>query len=628
MEGVSWKVYLLLLGSFICSAFTGFQSIVILEWLQPLLLLQFLHQVKVLERKLGSMLGLLFLVLVIQTLGYTIAYAAIFNDPYFTFSGVLEVACVSLIAWIALLFVFVTCMYYEQRFPEAVFSHPFAFPVVWMSMWHASSSFSPIGATGNPAYTQHGIQPLVLTTALWGLDGIVFLMTWTASLVHQRLQLRQETGANPWTVTLGGGNLDDDDIEADSDTYSNGGEGSRRLGQKVSPKEFAKKVQRHDKLVTIWCSFLIFSLLFSGTKEVFFSGKFFERGIVDTIRPTVPVSCILRQPSALAETESLTSEFLWNATSERVKAGDAIIVWSETATVVYGQEGEDELLSRARELLSLEQEKRAHLQLKSGDKKILSAVEGGPYLGLSYAKIIDGKKYLDPQSQYNMFTFMAPDGSVGFQYEKTNPVPFVEKETIPGPGKLKAVDTPFGTVSAAICFDYQFPRLLEQASYLGADIMIQPSWTWGPAADSEFKSNAFRAVENGFTMLRCSSEGASGVVTPNYEFVELRESTTTSVETMVLPISGKVFTLFPYGGFLFGILVAVAGAKYMFMSWLPLTWVLAVSNFFPGAVNTFFVGDKFEEDRIGKKTYRRYMTRSRNSTKWEVAKRPFFASSE
>jgi hypothetical protein len=95
-----------------------------------------------------------------------------------------------------------------------------------------------------------------------------------------------------------------------------------------------------------------------------------------------------------------------------------------------------------------------------------------------------------------------------------------------------------------------------------------------------------------------------------------------------MPIAPKVFTLYPWGGWLFGVLIAVVGAKYIFMSWLPLSWVLAISNFFPGAVNTFFVGDNFEEDSIGKRKFRRYKTMTKTSTEWETARRPFFASSE
>lgn len=461
IKGISWKVFLLLLGSGVCSAFAGLQSIVILEWLQPLLLLQFMHHAKVLERKRSATIGLLVLVLATQTLGFTIAYAAELNDPYFTLTGLLTVLGVSFLSWVLLTFVFITAVRYELRFPHAHLSHTFAFPAIWTTIWHDAWSLSPVGTTGNPAYTAHGIQPLVLTVALWGVDGIVFLMAWTASLVHNRLQLRQEAGQLSWTVNGGAAAL----FEEIEDGDGNGDYGAL-ASRRQTVKEFADNVNKHDRVAKFWCGFLIFALLFSGAKEVFFSGKFFEKGITVTIQPTVGASCILRQPQEVGKAERLGSEVLWNATTERVRAGDAFIVWSETATLVYGKEGEDELFSRARQILSLEREKGS---------RGLSALDHGPYLGMSYSLLPDGKEAWSLRSQYNVFTLILPDGSVGFRYEKAHPVPFVEMETIPGPGELKAVETPFGTVSAAICFDYQFPRLLRQAAHRRSVLALFPS---------------------------------------------------------------------------------------------------------------------------------------------------------
>lgn len=70
----------------------------------------------------------------------------------------------------------------------------------------------------------------------------------------------------------------------------------------------------------------------------------------------------------------------------------------------------------------------------------------------------------------------------------------------------------------------QYARLtfLKTCGLSRVDIMVQPSWTWGPVGPLEFDTDSFRAVENGFTMLRCSSVGVSGVVTPFYRVLEYR----------------------------------------------------------------------------------------------------------
>jgi len=44
------------------------------------------------------------------------------------------------------------------------------------------------------------------------------------------------------------------------------------------------------------------------------------------------------------------------------------------------------------------------------------------------------------------------------------------------------------------------------------DLLLQPSWTWGAILTRHMEGNAVRAVENGFSLLRCSSQGESGVV--------------------------------------------------------------------------------------------------------------------
>ncbi len=39
--------------------------------------------------------------------------------------------------------------------------------------------------------------------------------------------------------------------------------------------------------------------------------------------------------------------------------------------------------------------------------------------------------------------------------------------------------------------------------------MLQPSWMWNAIASRHFNGDAVRAIENGYNLLRCSSEGES-----------------------------------------------------------------------------------------------------------------------
>ena len=52
---------------------------------------------------------------------------------------------------------------------------------------------------------------------------------------------------------------------------------------------------------------------------------------------------------------------------------------------------------------------------------------------------------------------------------------YKESETLEAGDKAVAVDTPFGKVGLAICFDLRFPELFRQLVLLGAEIIIIPS---------------------------------------------------------------------------------------------------------------------------------------------------------
>ena len=99
------------------------------------------------------------------------------------------------------------------------------------------------------------------------------------------------------------------------------------------------------------------------------------------------------------------------------------------------------------------------------------------------------------------------------RYQKVHPVVGVEDGTAPGTAPAPAVQTRYGRVGGAICYDFDFPDFLRQASR-GADLMLQPGWDWGPLGLLHANMDAVRAVENGVTVFRCSSGGVSGVYGP------------------------------------------------------------------------------------------------------------------
>ena len=59
------------------------------------------------------------------------------------------------------------------------------FPLAMTTVWYLNALLNPLmGTYGNPAYTQYGNLPLLQLLSVTGLWGIVFLMSWLASVVN------------------------------------------------------------------------------------------------------------------------------------------------------------------------------------------------------------------------------------------------------------------------------------------------------------------------------------------------------------------------------------------------------------------------------------------------------------
>lgn len=103
----------------------------------------------------------------------------------------------------------------------------------------------------------------------------------------------------------------------------------------------------------------------------------------------------------------------------------------------------------------------------------------------------------------NRFVLLGPDGETVLDYLKAKLVP--GSTHVVGDGTLPIVETAFGTISCAICFDMDFPVLLQQAA--AADIVFAPSNDWTEVRAIHARMAMMRAVEQGFTMVRPTKDG-------------------------------------------------------------------------------------------------------------------------
>jgi apolipoprotein N-acyltransferase len=107
----------------------------------------------------------------------------------------------------------------------------------------------------------------------------------------------------------------------------------------------------------------------------------------------------------------------------------------------------------------------------------------------------------------NKVVMLDSEGQVKFEYQKSKPVPGAN--AIPGPGKILSVQTPFGRIGSAICYDMDFPGLIRQAGKSKVDLMLVPADDWKEINPIHTYMSSLRAIENGFSMVRSTKDGLS-----------------------------------------------------------------------------------------------------------------------
>lgn len=124
--------------------------------------------------------------------------------------------------------------------------------------------------------------------------------------------------------------------------------------------------------------------------------------------------------------------------------------------------------------------------------------------------------------------------------------------------ELKTVDTPYGRLSGVLCGDLDNPGIIKQAGRKGVDIMLVPAADGPENTFWHFRLAAFRAIENGFSMVRSAMEGVSLATDPYGRTLASLDYYNTNDRVMVthVPIH-RVQTLFGSVGDWFGWLMVI-----------------------------------------------------------------------
>ncbi len=185
-----------------------------------------------------------------------------------------------------------------------------------------------------------------------------------------------------------------------------------------------------------------------------------------------------RREAVRDSARAVQREYLRRA-RQAAEAGARLVAWPETAVPVP-REDTSAFLDRARTL----------------------AADHDVYLAMA----VNEFPRSDSDAQlHNEVVWIGPGGKRRAEGLKTHLVPGEPGQA--GTGTLPTVSTPVGTWSSAVCFDLDFPSLIRQAGQHGVDLLVAPSNDWSAIAERHAHMARIRAIENGMSLLRPTSNG-------------------------------------------------------------------------------------------------------------------------
>lgn len=175
-------------------------------------------------------------------------------------------------------------------------------------------------------------------------------------------------------------------------------------------------------------------------------------------------------------------ESILDLSQQAVCSGAKIITWREGEIYIL-KEDEPEFINRGIQLAK--------------DKSI--------FLGMSLATFT---KNFPEELAENKIVWIDTTGNVMFEYLKAIPTP--TEKCIAGDGKVKLLTFPKSKIASTICFDLDFPAFMRKFGKAGVDIMVSPANDWDAISKTHPHQVSFRAIENGFSLVRPNSNSGLG----------------------------------------------------------------------------------------------------------------------
>ncbi|ORZ10563.1 carbon-nitrogen hydrolase [Absidia repens] len=421
---------------------------------------------------------------------------------------------------------------------KSAWARVLVFPCVWTSVWYIH------GYWGDRSGYSNGISDWSEWAQIADIGGrslLEFFMALSGTCILECeswmelvLSLKNSTASTSSVTTTSNNNqhapISASSPSSASDKNLDSSSAIPSSNQSTSFSLIRSRLIKHP--FSIYLALVLFVYIYGGAKSSFRKGSFFQRPTKDWVPATQPVACVIGPGGFDMELRSDYSYWM-NKSAVAAQNGAKLVLWSEEVVLTNSLQEEQQLR----------------------DMAIAVAVEHSIYLVIAYDR-------RDPVN-HNMAVLISPHGDILIDYIKANPLPFDENNE-PGPGKLLFADTPeFGRIGIAICFDLSVPSFILQAGQSDVDILLQPAYNWGAGGPSNLRNQQLRAVENGFTLFRCISQGISGVIEPviHGHFEQKTAVISNEVVLFNLPIQKRIKTIYshfigdtiPYGCMLFSL---------------------------------------------------------------------------
>jgi len=138
----------------------------------------------------------------------------------------------------------------------------------------------------------------------------------------------------------------------------------------------------------------------------------------------------------------------------------------------------------------------------------------------------------------NKYLLIDSKGNIFNSYLKHQPVP--GEPAIKGTAPLEIFEVEGTNLGGAICYDYDFPYLAKEYGNINADIVAVPSSDWRGIDPLHTRMAAFRAIEQGHSVLRSTRFGLSAAINPYGEMLSQMSSFDGNNKIMIsqLPLKG------------------------------------------------------------------------------------------